>query len=207
MTLSRFALGGVVFLTLLFALTAGAASISTVSFDVGIMRHLQVGHDLPEERSAYALYPELQVGGSLNGRLAEWRVYWGYWDDGITEPFPLVDYMTYSYRGHALGARFLFFVRELIPVLQVPLHMALGLSHQFIDGNYVGGHDIAGNAGDDVSDEVTYVEVGGGVSLSITDFVRARFEVSRQDPLGEFEATNSDDARWAFKFGADYRFR
>jgi hypothetical protein len=85
--------------------------------------------------------------------------------------------------------------------------MALGLSHQFIDGNYVGGHDIAGNAGDGVSDEVTYVEVGGGVSLSITDFARARFEISRYDPLGEFEATNSEDARWAFKFGADYRFR
>lgn len=198
---------GIPLVILGYAWPVAAASISTVSFDVGIMRHLQIDHLLPEGRSAYTLYPELQIGGSLAGTFADWRLFWGHWDDGIEEPFPGMDLVTYSHSGHVLGARLLLFARRLIPTWQFPIHMALGLSHQFVDGNYVGGHDLAGNAGEDFSDEVTYVEAGCGLSLSVSDVTRGRFEVSRHVPLGEFEATNSEDARWAFKAGVDFRFR
>jgi hypothetical protein len=67
---SRLLSMGALLAILLFALPVDAVNLSTVSFDVGIIRHLQFDHFLPEGQSAYAFYPELQIGGSLIGRFA-----------------------------------------------------------------------------------------------------------------------------------------
>jgi hypothetical protein len=118
-----------------------------------------------------------------------------------------MDCVTYSYRGHAVGVRVLLFARELIPAWQLPIHMALGFSRQFVDGTPVGGWDLAGGTGESYSDEVTYVEVGGGLSFSVSDITRVRCEVSRYTTREDFDRPNFEQSRWAFKAGIDLRFR
>lgn len=107
-----------------------------------------------------ALYPELEASIRI-GRTRGWgdtaiAASVGFWDDAVTEAEGCADCMTFSYRALAAGLR----IRRVVGGERVQVGLHLGLNHQFVWADYVGGYGVHGGPGSDHRDGVTYAETG-----------------------------------------------
>lgn len=113
---------------------------------------MQVAFDFSDRRTA-------TFSGSL---------YWGYWDDGVEELSNCADCYTFSFSSHTFGFR----IGAALNEFPVPLTAFAGFSRQFIEADYIGGGDFAGNVGTDFSYGFNAFEAGLLLHISISEKVR-----------------------------------
>ncbi len=149
-------------------------NISKISADLGLIRNMQ--YPTSNEVSSYTLYPELHIGGSIIGKFLEWDVYWGYWNDGVKEPFNIRDAWTFSYSSNLIGTRIYFYPQDAFDDIVFPFKLAAGLSYHFVNMHYVGGTDYVGNIGKDSSIRFLTLDIGLGLDFNIIEKISLGIE-------------------------------
>jgi len=180
-------------------------NLSYWSVKVGVIRNLQEsGYPFPYD--TYSNYPELQIGGALlPSNYLKYGWYFGYWDDGVDEPFPIPDGITYSYNSFIIGGRLDFIPGAHRADLIVQPGIFVGLSHHFIWADYVGGSGFNGVVGQDFRRELNYFEFGFTVSRNLSKSVQVVLEAQQAKRLGEDEF-NFPQKRRSLKVGIVYSF-
>lgn len=175
-------------------------NVSTLSAQFGMIRNLQES-PTPPGSGKYSFYPEIQVGGQFFVPYLRWRVYFGAWDDGVTRAVQLPDFITYSYSSQIVGGRLTFLPKAAFKKWPIPLDVSAGLSHHFVNADYVGGFGVDGLPGKDFREGSTTAEFGIGSGVRVGKRFRVRGEVTQFLPLGNSGLNALDENRMAFKIG------
>jgi hypothetical protein len=149
----------------------------------------------------YAFYPELQVGGRFFTHLAGWTVYWGYWTDGVEEPFPVMDMTSYSYSSHIVGTRLTFFPTRGDESSPHPIGIFVGISHHFIAARCIGGSVYNGNPEQNYTRTSNTIEIGLNIRFPILSPLGIMGEVHQYFPIDNSEIDRIQKYRRAYKIG------
>ncbi len=178
----------------LSSISVNLGSIRTTQFDFGFdVNHL------------YTIYPELQIGGSLISKPMYWQLFWGYWDDWVSEPFPIMDGITYSSSSHIFGGRIEFLTTEFENNRIVDFGFLGGYSRHFTRIRYIGGHDFGGNPGHNSSLSTSAFDIGMNVKVKIFGPFRIVVEFNR---FYQYKKLSKEFIwkRNAYKTGISYDF-
>lgn len=111
----------------------------------------------------------------VNGAL-----YWGYWQDGISEVIDCPHCITYAHKSHIVGTRIIIHsVRQIIP-----LQFFAGISRQFIKHIYIGGFGANGAIGEDYRAGFWQTDAGAALVIPVSDWFVLRGSAEAQLPLG-----------------------
>ncbi len=189
-------------MSLLLWSSAGSAQVdvSTVSARIGTIRTLWRDGP-PYEGHLWSLYPEVEIGGRFFARYLSWGASWGYWSDGISEPLPIKDIVTYSQTGHLLSIRIGFHPQLADEHWPIPVTVFGGFSHHIVKSKYISYMDFVGPRGLDSSENSTTAHVGLAVTVSIVDMFSLITEAQQFVPLGNSEIDQAQRDRRAFKIG------
>ena len=135
----------------------------------------------------YAFYPELQIGGKLIVPYITWAVYWGYWTDGVTEPFPVADMPTYSNHTNILGMRIGYLPSVSTPNGPLQIQVFGGFSHHFISQQWIGGFGLSGDGGSDYKENMNTLDIGLSASFPIFGQFRMKGEFQQYFPISADE--------------------
>lgn len=185
--------------------TLAQLSLGNFSANVGTIRTTVSDH-APFSGYRYALYPELQLGGDLFTSYLRWTIYWGYWSDGITQPFPVMDMVTYSGQTQIGGVRFTFLPAEVAPHWPLPVGIFAGVARHFTAVTYVGGFGIDGKPGHDFAQTANTFEFGLNADFSLFGPFNVRAEIHQLFPLGNQYIDNLQKGRRAYKVGLAFTF-
>lgn len=200
-------------LTLFFAFLCSTVNaqvnLSKVSLDAGIIKNQQ--YEIGNTR-LFTFYPEVQLGGLLYKDYLEWGLNFGYWDDGVKEPFPYADWVTFSYHSYILGTKVMFLPQNAFKSFALPLHLTMGFSYHYVGEKYIGGTDLTGSHRPPHDYKVPAVDLGAGLNIKPFEFLRLRLDgnvyipVSKnnQFPLGT--GRSSLAASSSLTLGFDYFF-
>ncbi len=187
----------IVLLVLLPATSFAQIDVNTISLEFGYVRNYQSGM---VNDKLFALSPEMKIGGIFFDEFFEWDFNISYWQDGITEPFPAADFVTYSYSSTNLGLRLNYFPQKL----QIPFHFIAGTSTRFVNKKYIGGFDYTGNHNNSNSFILYTVDFGAGLDLMIVKKLRARLDGIMIIPLNKMENIERQGRSSSLKLGIDY---
>jgi hypothetical protein len=181
--------------------TLAQVDLSRVTLRAGAIRTQS-----PYEDHLWSFYPEVEVGGHFIAAYLSWGASWGYWSDGIDEPLPFMDMVTYSQKGHILAARLGFWPQLLDNHWPIPITVFVGVARQFTKTTYVGGFGLAGNRGQNSSDQLTMVFVGAGLSVPIVSHLIVEAEALQYVAVGDGPFAYAQKNRRAFKCGVAVDF-
>jgi hypothetical protein len=122
---------------LVFASNSALAQLSPNSVGLHLGAIQPVGYDIADQAPAFAFYPELQIRGDLPLNKINWLIRWGYWDDRVEEPYPVMDWYTYSYSSHILSLQLAYLPEA--PGLPFNVQLAAGASGHIVSKRLVGG--------------------------------------------------------------------
>ena len=176
-------------------------NINTVSVGTGLIKGLQ---DFSEK---HAFYPELGIGGRCIASYLNWKVHWEYWNDGVDVPLSVRDAPTYSFSSHIVGIRLTCLTKKALPGFLIPVDPSIGISHHFINAEYVGGTDIGGRPGKDFTGSVTSCDLGFETGYNVDEYIRFNVGVMYYFPIGETKDKSFEKSRSSFGFGFNYTFR
>jgi hypothetical protein len=184
----------VIFVNTLFIYLASAQlSLDTYSANLGMIRTTYSSYP------KYVFYPELQLGGNLFTSSFRWSGYWGYWTDGIDQPFSAPDMVTYSRQIHILGIRVAFFpARGIIGIFG-------GVARHLTSVHYVGGFGFDGRPGHDFDESVSTIEIGINADLPLFGPFNIRGEIHQFFPVGERSNDREQQGRIAYTIGLEYK--
>lgn len=192
-------------LVLLILLSSFAAyaqvNISKVGFSAGLVGSYH--YDF-ENTSGPALYLELKTGGIFFEEYFEWELHTGFWDDGINEPHPIADHITYSYSSLIVGTRIIYFPQKGLKKFPIPIHFIGGFSTRLIDKDYVGGFDLSGNEGNNKSFTLLTADFGVGINYELFNKLRLHSEFEFYLPINGNQSLKNNGANGLIKFGIDY---
>ena len=121
----------------------------------------------------WTFYPEVQIGGQLINDPFLWGVYYGFWDDGVSEPITGFDNLiTYSFTSQIIGLRVGMQTEDILENDLIQMRFQAGFSHHMLDAAYIGGMDSEGQPGSDFSQTFEAMDADIGVSLKIYKPVR-----------------------------------
>ncbi len=178
--------------------------ISFTSVRAGAIRTQSL--DFQGEGYLWSFYPELQVGGQLFRPYLFWAATWGYWSDGINEPLPIYDFVTYSQRGHILTARIGVRPRVLAPHLPIPISFFVGVAQHISWTTYIGGTDLGGHHGTNSTDRTTSGLFGLDISVPIVAHLNLDAEGLQFVPFGNNPIDYVQKNRRAFTLGITVLF-
>ena len=135
-----------------------------------------------------------------------WGASWGYWSDGINEPLPVADMVTYAQNGHIISARIGFRPQVLDSHWPIPLLIFAGVAEQFSKTTYVGGFGLSGNKGENSSDQLTIAFFGGGLYFPLTPNVNLGAEALQFIAIGDGPYAFAQKNRRAFTIGVAVEF-
>ena len=194
----------VYFTTLLSVFLANASlaqlSFNTFSANIGAIR-TTFPDDSRYSKYQYAIYPEFQVGGDFVVSYFRWTIYWGFWNDGITQALPVADMVTYSNQSHITGFRFTFLPSQIAPEWPLPVGVFGGIAHHFMSATYVGGLGLDGKPGQDFTQGSSTFELGLNAHLSILGPIKIGGEVHQYFPLSDEYLDRTQKNRRAYKVG------
>ncbi len=174
-------------------------TFNSILTDIGVIR---TTHSEREMGPSYAFYPELQAGGDFFSRNVRWAAYWGYWWDGMTEPRPWPDFVTYSYRSHILGLRLAYYQ----PGSPLPVGVFAGVAHHFASAEYIGGAGLDGQRGSDFTLDFNSFEVGLTVELALAGPFSLSGKFEELILIGREEDESSPWSRQAYQIGLGVKF-
>lgn len=146
------------------------------------------------------------MGGDLFVSPVRWILYWGYWKDGVEEPLPIADYMTYSYNSNIVGTRFGIVPTELLDDWPIQIGIFIGAAHHFITGTWVGGAGLDGRPGEDLTENVATFEIGLNAEIIVIEPIAVRGELQQYIPLGNAYLDKLQKNRQSLKVGLALRF-
>jgi len=179
-------------------------NFSKVSVDIWVKQNYKTYHF--DNTNQFLFYPELQIGGKFIHDYLEWNINGGYWNDGIDEPFPVMDHMTYTYSSIIVGGYISFYPEKLSEKFIFPIHLLTGFSHHFISEKYVGGEDFTGSHRNNNFFGLFTIDLGLGVNFNLIDRIRIRLEGIVYFPLDKNQYTENYGSSSSFKIGFDYMF-
>ena len=193
----------VILITLLFTTFSlfAQVNINTVALSVGSIRAYS---DPIYSKYEYSIYPELQIGGKLFMPFICWSVYWGYWTDGIKDPLPVMDMITYSISSHIFGARLTFIPSLAADHWPLPVSIYAGFAHHLLLYNYVGGFGYAGNKGQDHNQGSNTIEFGLQAYYPIGWCLQLYGEIQQFFPFPSDELSGYQRNRRVYKLGLAY---
>ena len=159
-----------------------------------------------EPGNVWSFYPEIEIGGHLFAPYLTWGVTWGYWSDGIDQPKPWADFVTYSRSGHILSTRMRFSPRQLAVQFPLPLTLSIGIAEHFVKTTYIGGTDLVGKSGVNATDQAVSGLVGAGLSVPIWTHFTIEGQVVQYIPLGNDDISSDQSGRRSFTVGLGYSF-
>jgi hypothetical protein len=172
-----------IFVNMFFiSLSLAQLSIDTYTASIGRIRTTYSGESFYSDYQ-YAFYPELQIGGRFIVPHFTWAVYWGYWTDGITKPFPVADMPTYSNHTNILGMRIGFLPAGSIPNRPLQIQLFGGVSHHFISQHWIGGFGLAGDGGYDYKENMNTLDIGLSATFPIFGQFRMKGEFQQYFPI------------------------
>jgi len=194
---------------ILISLTGNRAfsqtNISSIAINIGDIRTLQLDYQF-EDNHLYTVYSELQLGGSLPFKSFYWKSYYGYWDDHVSEPFPIVDGITYRGQSNILGFNVLFNFTEFEKQSPLDVLFLMGLSRHFIRYRYVGGSDYGGHPGSDDSRAINMWEIGIIFKRHLTGPFYVHGEIRRYYDFNQ-SIIDRGRKRHTFLIGLSYHFK
>lgn len=202
---NRFIVSGLFIFLLGFLPLSAQPDISLLSLKIGSIRNLQDASFA--ENNQRSLYPELEIGGKLLNPSLRWSAYWGFWDDGISEPLPVADLITYSYSSNVVGARIIYAFSEDQSGRPLPLKLGFftGYSHHFVEAQYIAGGDFTGDGGEDFSGEFSAFDFGVQLSFKLRGAFNLLIEMEQFIPINpELSLLNTN--RRVYKTGLNFNF-
>ena len=187
----------IVLLVFIPTLAFAQININRISIEYGYVKNYQsdFGND-----KLFALSPEIKVGGNFLKEDFEWDFGISYWKDGITEPFPIGDGVTYSYSSTNLGLRLNYFPVKIL----LPIHFISGISTRFVNEEYIDGRDLSGNYRNPNSFILYTYDFGAGLNLKIVSRIRARLDGMVIMPINKKENIDREGWGGSLKLGIDY---
>jgi len=180
-------------------------NISTVSIKFGAIRTLFSDESF-YKGYFYTFYPEVQIGGTVLKKYIHWGINWGFWDDNVSKPFPVKDFVSYSYSSHIIGSRLAISVNNIIKEeYTIKLSPFCGLSRHFVRAKYVGGFGVGGNPGFDHTQIVNTVDIGINIKVKVYGHIQLIAEIQQFNQLDSFNF-GFVEKRNAYKTGFSYEF-
>ncbi len=192
-----------------FAISTAFAqfNMNTVSVNIGTIRTLFPDYSESEyEDYQRAFYPELQIGGGFFHRAVQWALYWGYWSDGLDKPFDWADYVSYSYSSHIVGLRFNVLPAYFLIQEPLPLGVFAGIGQHFINVEWLGGYNFAGEGGKDFTENSATLEIGVNGEIMLLDPIGIRVEAQQFIPFASDGLDQFQKKRRVYKIGVVYKF-
>jgi hypothetical protein len=180
--------------------TFAQITFSTVTARVGVIR--TEWPDGPIYSShLWSFYPELEAGGTFLLPSLSWGLSWGYWTDGIDQPLPVADFVTYSQSSHIIATRIGFRPDLAGNRMPVPLTLFVGVSEHITKLSYVGGTGFDGNRGQTFSEHSAAGFVGLALSYPLFAAIDVQLEGLQYISFGRSWLDRAQKYRQAFKFG------
>ena len=155
----------------------------------------------------WSFYPEVEVGGHLFAPYLNWGVTWGYWSDGIDQPKPWADFITYARTGHILSARMRFSPQALDAHIPLPITFSVGIAEHLIKTIYVGGTDFVGKRGANSIDQAVSGLLGIGFSIPVSTHLILEAQAVQYIPLGGQPIDRVQSNRRSWTLGVGYTFQ
>ncbi len=131
---------------------------------------------------------------------------WGYWNDGVKEPFKIMDAATYSLSGNLIGSRIYFYPQNVIDEFILPFKFGVGLSYHFMKSHYVGGIDYAGNHRDDSYARFVTFDLSVGADINIIEALSFGLEGDLYFPSKPVNDFYDITSLSSIKLGLTYNF-
>lgn len=189
---------------LVSAAAVAQPNLSTASVKIGSIRNL-FSEDVSSGQ--FSFYPELQIGGKLTSEQIEWALYWGFWNDGLSETNGQNGTTNFSQTSHILGGRIYFRTPNVFGNgYPVDIGFMTGYSHHFVQSQVVDAEDNEElPAADGVKSELNNIEFGLMIGFSLFGPVKLIGEIHQFIPINA-EGVNLPANRRAYKTGLAISF-
>ncbi|MGE5680091.1 MAG: hypothetical protein ACM34K_04345 [Bacillota bacterium] len=159
---------------------AAQINITYLTLNAGIIKNQQ--QDIGGANQ-FAFYPEIGIGGPFYNYYLEWRLNFGFWDDGIRDPLNVMDMPTYSHNSIILGGKIIFLPQNAMEHFPLPVHLMLGFSYHYLGEKYIGGEGVDGKHRPPHDYKVPALDLGAGINVKASKSLRFRLETDAYIPV------------------------
>ncbi len=175
-------------------------NLSTISISVGTTRN---SSNFNKTVKDYSLYPKLDVRGRFFSEMLTWKLFLGYWNDGVKTPY-YTDAEVYSYTSYNVGFALQIQPKNILRNSDFALKFNLGLSSHFYVGKYVGGENPVVSDKGDQNETVPYADIGLELSFKLnkylTPYIEGEYHVQLNSEMMFFQP-------WSASVGLSYNFK